>query len=177
MVNCSFYPVGYVASLKPLVFEGVNYKRWHARTVIWLTTMRCFDASKGKPHRELTPIEEKAFEEADNLMRGAIISVLGENIVDSYLSITTGRDMWDALEAKFGVSDADSELYVMEQFFEYKMTDEHDIIEQAHEIQSIAKELEQFTCVLPDKFIVGGIIAKLPPSWRNFATSLKHKRQ
>jgi hypothetical protein len=31
--------------------------------------------------------------------------------------------------------------------------------------------------VLPEKFIAGGIIAKLPPSWRNFATSLKHKRQ
>ena len=25
--------------------------------------------------------------------------------------------------------------------------------------------------------MVGGIIAKLPSSWRNFATSLKHKRQ
>jgi hypothetical protein len=97
-----FSPVGYVASLKPPIFEGVNYKRWRARTVIWLTTMRCFDASKGKPHRELTPIEEKAFEEADNLIRGAIISVLGKNIVDSYLSLTTGKDMWDALEAKFG---------------------------------------------------------------------------
>ena len=51
------------------------------------------------------------------------------------------------------------------------MTDERSVVEQAHEIQSIAKELEHFTCVLPDKFI-----AKLPPSWRNFATSLKHKR-
>jgi hypothetical protein len=139
--------------------------------------MRCFDASKGKPQRELTPLEEKAFEEADNLMRGAIISVLGDNIVDSYLSITTGKDMWDALEAKFGVSDAGSELYVMEQFFDYKMTDECSIVEHAHEIQSIAEELEQFTCVLLDKFIAGGIIAKLPPSWRNFATSLKHKRR
>jgi hypothetical protein len=87
----------------PWSSRGVNYKRWHARTVIWLTTMRCFDASKGKPQRELTPIEEKAFEEADNLMRCAIISVLGENIVDLYLSITTGKDMCDALEAKFGV--------------------------------------------------------------------------
>ena len=25
--------------------------------------------------------------------------------------------------------------------------------------------------------MAGGIIAKLPPSWRDFATSLKHKRQ
>ena len=85
--------------------------------------------------------------------------------------------MWDALKAKIGVSDAGSELYVMEQFFDYKMTSERSIVEQAHEIQSIAKELEQISCVLPDKFIIGGIIAKLPPSWRNFATSLKHKRQ
>jgi len=39
------------------------------------------------------------------------------------------------------------------------------------------RELEQLGHVLPDKFVAGGIIAKLPPSWRNFATSLKHKRQ
>jgi hypothetical protein len=31
--------------------------------------------------------------------------------------------------------------------------------------------------VLPDKFVAGGIIAKLPLSRKIFATSLKHKRQ
>jgi hypothetical protein len=31
--------------------------------------------------------------------------------------------------------------------------------------------------VLPDKFVAGGIISKLSPSWRDFATSLKHTRQ
>jgi hypothetical protein len=30
--------------------------------------------------------------------------------------------------------------------------------------------------VIPDEFVAGGIIAKLPPSWRDFATALKHKR-
>jgi len=39
------------------------------------------------------------------------------------------------------------------------------------------RELEQLGHVLPDKFMAGGIIVKLPPSWRNFATALKHKRQ
>ena len=28
-----------------------------------------------------------------------------------------------------------------------------------------------------DKFVADGILAKLPPSWRDFATSIKHKRQ
>jgi hypothetical protein len=51
------------------------------------------------------------------------------------------------------------------------------IVDQAYEIQFLAKELEQFKCTLSDKFVAGDIIAKLPPSWKNFATFLKHKRQ
>jgi len=31
--------------------------------------------------------------------------------------------------------------------------------------------------VLPDKFVAGCIIAKLPQAWIDFATSPKHKRQ
>jgi hypothetical protein len=81
------------------------------------------------------------------------------------------------VDEKFGVSDADSELYIMEQLFDYKMVENRPIVEQAHEIHVLAKELEQFSCVLPGKFFAGSIIAKLPPSWMDFATTLKHKRQ
>jgi hypothetical protein len=56
------------------------------------------------------------------------------------------------------------------------MVENRPVVEQAHEIQTSAKELEQFPCVLPDKFVAGGIIAKLPPSWMDFATTLIHKR-
>jgi hypothetical protein len=106
-----------------------------------------------------------------------VFSVLAENLVDFYLTATSGKELLDALETKYGVSDAGSELYVMEYFYDYKMVDDRSIVEQAHEIQSPAKELEGFKCVLPDKFVVECIIAKLPPSWTNFATSLKHKRK
>ena len=57
------------------------------------------------------------------------------------------------------------------------MVNNRSVVEQAHEIQCIVKELELLKCVLPDKFVAGCMIAKLPPSWRNFATTLKHKRQ
>ena len=39
------------------------------------------------------------------------------------------------------------------------------------------KELENFGCVLPEKFVAGCIIAKLLLTWIDFTTSLKHKRQ
>ena len=48
--------------------------------------------------------------------------------------------MWDALEAQYGVSDVGSELYIMEQFLDYRMVEEHSVVEQAHEIHTLAKE-------------------------------------
>jgi hypothetical protein len=106
-----------------------------------------------------------------------VFSALHSKNEKSYKSCASGKELWDALGAKFGVSNAGSELYLMEQLFDYNMVENHSVVEQDHEIQALAKELELFPCPLPDKFVAGGIIAKLPPSWRNFATSLKHKRQ
>jgi len=34
--------------------------------------------------------------------------------VDKYIICTTAKELWDALETKFGVSHAGSELYLME---------------------------------------------------------------
>jgi hypothetical protein len=121
--------------------------------------------------------DEPKFRAADNLFRGAVISALHPKYEKSYISFPSGKDLWDAFEAKFGVSNTGSELYLMEQLFDYKMVMNRSVVEQAHEIQAMAKELELFPCSLPDKFVAGSIIAKLPPSWKNFATSLKHKIQ
>jgi hypothetical protein len=65
----------------------------------------------------------------------------------------------------------------MEHLFDYKMVDNRHVVEQAHEIQAPAMKLEQFSCVLLDKFVAGGIIAKLLPSWMDFTTTLKYKIQ
>jgi hypothetical protein len=138
--------------------------------------MNIIHVVNGKPE-QFTPEEEQVFMAADNLFSGVVINVLAENLVDFYLTATSGKELWDALETKYGVSDARSEVYVMEQFCDYKMVDNRSIVKQAHEIQSLVKELEGFKCVLPDKFVAGGIIAKLPPTCMDFATSLKHKRK
>jgi hypothetical protein len=56
------------------------------------------------------------------------------------------------------------------------MVDRKSVVTHAHEIQCIVKEFRLLKIVVPDKFVAGGIIAKLPPSWRDFTTALKHKR-
>ena len=90
--------------------------------------MNCFHASKGKPEGELTDEQEQAFQAMDTLYWGVVLSVLGDKIVDPFMTIIVGKDMWDDLEAKFGVSDAGSKLYVTEQYHDYKMTDDHPVV-------------------------------------------------
>ena len=138
--------------------------------------MHVFWVSKGKPEGDLSDADLQRFTEANTLFRGAILSALTDRLVDVYMHIKDGKELWDALEAKFGASDAGSDLYIMESFHDFKMVNDKSIVQQAHDIQCIAKELEILKCSLPDPFVAGCIIAKLPSSWRSFATALKHKR-
>jgi hypothetical protein len=94
--------------------------------------MNCYHTAQGKP--ETTPEEEQKFWVADNLFRGTMISALHSKYEKNYISCTSGKELWDALKAKFGVSDDDSELYLMEQLYDYKMVENRSVVEQAHEI-------------------------------------------
>jgi hypothetical protein len=54
------------------------------------------------------------FDIADNLFRGTVIGALANKYVDSYLTCTSAKELWDALDEKFSVFDAGSELYIIE---------------------------------------------------------------
>jgi hypothetical protein len=75
--------------------------------------------------------------------------------------------MWDTLNTEYGGLDAGTNLYLIEQYHDYQMVDKKSVVTQAHEIQYMVKELELLKIIVPDEFVVGGIIAKLLPSWRD----------
>ncbi|KAM3408252.1 hypothetical protein ACQJBY_001433 [Aegilops geniculata] len=173
----SFSNSGFAAALKPSPFTGTYFKRWQTKTTLWLTAMNVFWVAGVTPTGTIAPDQEKAFKEATVVFLGAVLSVIGDKLVDAYLHVRSAKDLWEALESKFGAADAGSEMYIIEQFHDYKMVENRPVLEQAHEIICIVKELELLKCELPGKFVAGCIIAKLPNSWRNFATTLKHQRR
>ena len=86
----------FASSIKPPPFTGSNYKRWREWAILWFTAMRVMYVTEGKPS-QYTLEEESAFETSNNLFRGCLINVLAENLVDTYIRPTTGKQMWDAL--------------------------------------------------------------------------------
>ena len=168
---------GFAESLRPEKFTGVNFKIWKSKVRLWFTAMHIWDMRLGKPEGVLTAEEQKKYDEANNLFVGCIISNLSDGLVRVYIDETEAKTLWDALVAKYDATDAGNELYLMESFHDYRMVNNRSVVEQAHEVQCIVKDLDLLKCPIPDKFVAGCIIAKLPSQWRNFATTLKHKRQ
>ena len=76
--------------------------------------MHCYFVAEPRSVGPHTLDEERVFRHVDTMFKATILSVLGDFIVDAYVPLQTNKEMWDALEAKYGVSDAGSELYVME---------------------------------------------------------------
>ena len=81
-----FSVVSFASMLKPNVFEGTHYKRWRQRCILLLTSMHCYFIAEPRTVGPHTPDEERAFKHADNTFKTAILRVLGDSIVDAYVS-------------------------------------------------------------------------------------------
>nr|GEU47971.1 zinc finger, CCHC-type [Tanacetum cinerariifolium] len=82
-----------------------------------------------------------------------------------------------SLEAKYMAKDASSKKFIVSNFTNYKITHSRPVMEQYNELLGI---LGIFTShkINMDKVIqVSCIIYKLPPSWKDFKHTLKHKKE
>ncbi|KAK3015845.1 hypothetical protein RJ639_005811 [Escallonia herrerae] len=57
------------------------------------------------------------------------------------------------------------------------MVDGRSVMEQFNEIKSILDRYSQHKLALDEFIVVTSIIDKLPPSWKNFRNSLKHRKE
>lgn len=83
--------------------------------------------------------EEHLFQNVDTTFKGATIGIRGDFILDAYVMMPTEKETRNALETKYGVSDATSELFIMEQFHDYIITDGRSIVEKAHATHVLLK--------------------------------------
>jgi hypothetical protein len=59
--------------------------------------------------------------------------MLFDKLCDVNMNMKSAAELWEALEHKFSASDVGHELYVMEQYRDFRMVDNHSVVEQAHE--------------------------------------------
>ena len=77
--------------LKPPPFEGTHYKRWRQKTILWLSSMRCFYVVTEIPATVRTVDEQRQFDHDDTNCRGGLLSIIGDSLIDAYIQLPTVR--------------------------------------------------------------------------------------
>jgi hypothetical protein len=93
-----FGATSFANAIKPKPFDGSNFNMWRELATLWLTTMNVMYVITGKAPEG---VSGEKFDSDDNLFRGAVISILVDNLMDTYLRYKTGKDIWEALEAQY----------------------------------------------------------------------------
>lgn len=162
-------------TMKPERFAGHNFHRWQTRVKFWLMSMGLWWLIH--PVMSFTVDQTDSFPSASDTAVGCILTLLSDQLYDLYMDYTNPTELWDALERKYAVSEGGRLVYSYEKFYDYNIDAAKSIVAQAHELQLLVGEIASLGCLLPDGVVAAGIIAKLPASWRDFVTSLKHKRE
>jgi len=58
--------------------------------------------------------DEEACGHAETMCKAALLSIIHDSLVDAYIPLSSGRAVWKALEDRYGLSDAGSELYIVD---------------------------------------------------------------
>ncbi|KAK3043405.1 hypothetical protein RJ639_001984 [Escallonia herrerae] len=112
--------------------------------------------------------ERKKREEDELLCRGHIL--MGCQIVYTTCSPKSN------LPVIFGVRWTTS-TRLKKKYFDFVMVDDKPVLEQVHALQVIVNKIRALKISLPELFQVGAIIAKLPPSWKDYRKKLLHKSE
>lgn len=172
-------------SLKCLM---VLVSRWQIKTRMWLTDLKLFwvvmaavpvaAADDADAAAKATAEAEKAkWDEANQACLSRLLNVLSNRLFDVYSAFTSAKELWAELENKFSEVDNGNESFATESYLNYKMVEGRSVMEQLQEIQLLVRDLVQYNCNLPDSFQVNAILAKLPPSWRDFVTARRHMKK
>ena len=174
---------------KPEKFKGFDFRRWQQKMLFYLTTLKVSNVLTDQPptppvgegENAPTQIQMAAFQRSLNNWnaneyncRNYILNGLDDSLYDIYSSFNSAREIWESLEAKYKTEVACSKRFVVGKFLNFKMTDSKPVVKQVEELQVLVHELEIEGMGIHPNFLIGSIIDKLPPSWKNFKLYLKH---
>lgn len=164
-------------------FDGGNFLRWQKKMHFLIATLKVvYVLNTPRPEEEegeeIGRIRERQkWDNDDYICRGHILNGMSDALFDVYQNEATAKELWEKLEARYMVEDATSKKFLVSRFNNYKMVDDRSVMEQLHEIERILNNFKNHNMNMDDTIVVSTIIDKLPPSWRDFKRSLKHKKE
>lgn len=104
------------------------------------------------------------------LCRGHILNTMSNTLFHAYHNVPTTKELRAQLQEVYMKEDVTSKRFIVTRFNIYRMTDSRSVMEQLD-------QLSQHNQNMDENIIVTSIVDKLPPPWKTFRNSLKHKKE
>ncbi|OIT19105.1 hypothetical protein A4A49_62088, partial [Nicotiana attenuata] len=114
---------------------------------------------------------------ANKVCRHTIISTLSNELLDVYVSYKEAKKIWESMITKYTAEDATKQKFVIGNYCKWEMTEDKDITAQINEYHKLIEDLKSEDISLPEQFVAGMLIEKLPKSWNDYKQQLKHKHK
>ena len=160
------------------VFVNDNFKRWQERIFSLLDVHGvAYALTDPKPPLDAGKQIQDAWLYANKVCRHTILQTISNELFDVYCSYKEAKLIWEALIKKFTAEDATKQKFVVGKFYQWQMTEDKEIKVQINEFQKLVEDLKAEEIELPEKFVAGILIEKLPESWSDYKNNLKHKHK
>ncbi|KAL6571878.1 hypothetical protein OROHE_002747 [Orobanche hederae] len=171
-----------VQAEKPEKFAGADFKRWQQKMLFYLTILGIAVYLKDDPPMvsEMETDRTKHFSydqwcNGDFMCRNTFLNGLIDSLYNVYSQIKTYKELWNSLEKKYKTDDVGAKKFVIGRYLDFQMTDFKTVIEQVQQFQLIVHAINAEGMMLPELFVVGTVIEKLPPSWKDFKPKTQTK--
>ena len=177
-------------------FDGNNFSRWQDKMKFLLTALKIFYIlnpdlppvpEEPKPSEDGTLPDQATVDdvrkqrkqrgEDELLCRGHILNTLSDRLYDYFQQMKTAKEIWEALQFKYQAEEEGTNRFLIAKYLNFKMVDTKSLLVQVHELQVIVSKLISLKIEIPEAFQVGAIIAKLPPSWKEFGKKMIRKSE
>ena len=105
--------------------------------------------------------------------RGMLLHYMTSALDMIYSKSENAKDIWDALNTKYGSDDFGTKKYACSRWFEFSMSDDKHVLNQLHEYEHLCADI----IAISELFQANCLLEKLSSSWETFVHSLKHMQK
>ncbi|XP_076949303.1 uncharacterized protein LOC143621905 [Bidens hawaiensis] len=164
-------------------FEGQDFRRLRKKMHFLLTTLKVvYVLSTPFPEEVENETDDQTrrrlkWENDDYICRGHILNGMSDALFDVHQNAESAKQLWDSVESKYMAEDTSSKKFLVSNFNNYKMVDSRSVMEQYNELLHILGQFTQHDLKMDESIFVSSIIDELPPLWKDFKHTLKHKKE